>query len=101
MDQLIALGGDFAAEGYGKKGDCYFFPAQDIVEENSKLSLDDPKYNANEAKIKEAFAKAQPFYEKARDLEPDNKPIWGQMLLRIYWTLNNPGYDALEKELGY
>ena len=101
MDQLIALGGDFAAEGYGKKGDCYFFPAQDIVEENSKLSLDDPKYNENEAKIKEAFAKAQPFYEKARDLEPDNKPIWGQMLLRIYWTLNNPGYDALEKELGY
>ena len=101
MDQLIALGGDFAAEGYGKKGDCYFFPAQDIVEENSKLSLDDPKYNANEAKIKEAFAKAQPFYEKARDLEPDNKQIWGQMLLRIYWTLNNPGYDALEKELGY
>ena len=101
MDQLIALGGDFAAEGYGKKGDCYFFPAQDIVEENSKLSLDDPKYNENEAKIKEAFTKAQPFYEKARDLEPDNKQIWGQMLLRIYWTLNNPGYDALEKELGY
>ena len=65
------------------------------------MSLDDPKYNENEAKIKEAFTKAQPFYEKARDLEPDNKQIWGQMLLRIYWTLNNPGYDALEKELGY
>ena len=101
MDKLIALGGDFAAEGNAKKGDCIFFPAQDMLTENSNLSIDDPKYSENEAKIKDAFAKAQPYYEKARELEPENKQIWGQMLLRIYWTLNNPGYDALEKELGY
>ena len=101
MDELIAFGGDFEAEGHAKKGDCIFFPAQDIVTENSNLSIDDPKYNENEAKIKDAFSKAQPYYEKARELEPENKQIWGQMLLRIYWTLNNPGYDALEKELGY
>ena len=101
MDKLIALGGDFAAEGYGKKADCIFFPAQNLIEENSTLSMDDPKYNANEAKIKEAFIAAQPLYEKARELEPENKPIWAQMLLSIYWKLNNPGYEALEKELGY
>ena len=101
LDKVIAAGGDLAAEAYAKKGDCYFFPAQKIVEENSALSIDDPKYNANEAKIKEAYEQAKPFYEKAKELEPDNQQIWGQMLLRIYWTLNNPGYDALEKELGY
>ena len=26
---------------------CSFFPAQEIVEENSKLSMDDPKYVAS------------------------------------------------------
>ena len=89
------------AEAYAKKGDIYFFPAQQIVEENSTLNIDDPKYNANEAKIKEAYEQAKPFYEKAKELEPDNKQIWGQMLLRIYWTLNKAEYEALEKELGY
>ena len=101
LDKVIAVGGDLAAEAYAKKGDCYFFPAQKIVEENSALSIDDPKYNANEAKIKEAYEQAKPFYEKAKELEPDNQQIWGQMLLRIYWTLNKAEYEALEKEMGY
>ena len=101
LDKVIAAGGDLAAEAYAKKGDIYFFPAQKIVEENSALNIDDPKYNANEAKIKEAYEQAKPFYEKAKELEPDNQQIWGQMLLRIYWTLNKAEYEALEKELGY
>ena len=101
LDKVIALGGDLAAEAYAKKGDIYFFPAQSIVEENSTLNIDDPKYNANESKIKEAYEQAKPFYEKAKELEPDNQQIWGQMLLRIYWTLNKAEYEALEKELGY
>ena len=101
LDKVIAAGGDLAAEAYAKKGDCYFFPAQGIVDENSKLSIDDPKYNANDAKIKEAYELAKPFYEKAKELEPENKAIYGQMLLRIYWALNKAEYEALEKELGY
>ena len=101
LDKVIAAGGDLAAEAYAKKGDCYFFPAQSIVDENSKLSIDDPKYNANDAKIKEAYELAKPFYEKAKELEPENKAIYGQMLLRIYWALNKAEYEALEKELGY
>ena len=101
LDKVIAAGGDLAAEAYAKKGDCYFFPAQKIVEENSSLNIDDPKYNSNETKIKEAYELAKPFYEKAKELEPDNQTIWGQMLLRIYWTLNKAEYEALEKELGY
>ena len=101
LDKVIAAGGDLVAEAYSKKGDIYFFPAQQIVEENSSLNIDDPKYNANEAKIKEAYELAKPFYEKAKELEPNNQQIWGQMLLRIYWTLNKAEYEALEKEMGY
>ena len=101
LDKVIAAGGDLEAEAYAKKGDCYFFPAQDIVNENSSLNLEDPKYNTNEAKIKELYENAKPFYEKARQLEPDNTQLWGQMLLRIYWKLNKAEYDVLAKELGY
>ena len=101
LDKVIAQGGDLEAEAYAKKGDCYFFPAQNIVDENSNLSIDDPKYNTNEAKIKELYEKAKPFYEKAKQLEPQNTTLWGQMLMRIYWKLNKAEYEALEKELGY
>lgn len=101
FNEIIAQESDYKAEAYSKIGDCYFFPAQVIVEENSKLSMDDPKYATNEAKIKELYEKAKPFYEKAKELKPDNKQLWGQFLLNIYWKLNKVEYDALEKELGY
>ena len=70
-----------------------------IVEENGTLPMDDPKYTANEAKIKELYEKARPNYEKAKELKPDNRQLWGQYLLNIYWKLNKAEYDALEKEL--
>ena len=99
FNSIIAKNDKFVAEAYSKIGDCYFFPAQSIVEENSKISMDDPKYAANEAKIKELYEKAAPNYEKAKELAPDNKQLWGQYLLNIYWKLNKAEYDALEKEL--
>ena len=98
FNSIIAKNSDFVAEAYSKIGDCYFFPAQVIVEENSKISMDDPKYAANEAKIKEYYEKARPNYEKAKELKPDNRQLWGQYLLNIYWKLNKAEYDALEKE---
>ena len=101
FNQIISEGKDFVGEAYSKIGDCSFFPAQEIVEENSKLSMDDPKYATNEAKIKELYEKALPFYEKAKEVKPDNRQLWGQYLLNIYWKLDKEKYNALEKELGY
>ncbi|WP_294589278.1 tetratricopeptide repeat protein [uncultured Phocaeicola sp.] len=101
FNDIIAKNGEFVAEANSKTGDCYFFPAQLIVEENASISMDDPKYAANEAKIKELYEKAKPYYEKAKELKPDNKQLWGQYLLNIYWKLNKSEYEALEKELGY
>ena len=100
MDKIIEKNTDLVAEAYSKKGECYIIPAQDIVEENSNLNLDDPKYNANEAKIKEYYEKAKPLFEKARDLKPDNNKLWGQALLAIYWKLNKSEYESLAKEMG-
>ncbi len=99
FNSLIAKNDGFVGEAYSQIGNCYFFPAQELVEENSKISMDDPKYATNEAKIKELYEKAAPNYEKAKELKPDNKQLWGQFLLNIYWKLNKAEYDALEKEL--
>ncbi len=101
FNEIIAKNAEFVAEAYSKIGDCYFFQGQSIEEETSKISMDDPKYAEGEAKVKDFYSKAQPFYEKAKELAPDNKQLWGQFLLRIYWKLNKAEYDALEKELGY
>ena len=101
LQQIVDKNDGFVAEAYSKMGDCYFFPGQDIEESNSKLAMDDPKYAEGEAKIKELYAKALPYYEKAKEFAPDNKALWGQYMLRIYWKLNRAEYEALEKELGY
>jgi hypothetical protein len=34
-------------------------------------------------------------------MKPDNRQLWGQYLLNIYWKLDKEKYNALEKELGY
>ena len=87
------------AEGYSKIGDCYFFPAQSIIEENGKLAIDDPVFAQNEEKVKALYEKARPYYEKAKKLAPGDKQLWGQFLLNIYWALNKAEYETLEKEL--
>ena len=101
-DEIIAMGGEFQAEAYAMKGNCYYNPAQLLLLDNNELSLEDPKYNANLAKIKDAYAKAMPFYEQAQKLAPQNTALWGNPLLRIYYDLNKATeYDILSKELGY
>ena len=101
LQKIVDKNDGFVAEAYSKMGDCYFFPGQDIEEANSKLAMDDPKYAEGEAKIKDLYAKALPYYAKAKELAPDNKALWGQYMLRIYWKLNRAEYESLEKELGY
>ena len=101
FNSLIAMNSDFVGEAYAKIGDCYFYPAQKYVLENSELSMDDPKFAVNEDKIKAEYEKAQPFYEKAKVAAPADKQLWGSQLLNIYWKLNKAEYDALEKELSY
>jgi tetratricopeptide (TPR) repeat protein len=101
FNKIIDKNDNLVAEAYAKIGDCYFFPAQVIVEENASLGIDDPKYSTNEDQIKGLYEKAKPYYEKAKQLAPDNKSLWGNYLLNIYWKLNRGEYEALEKELGY
>lgn len=100
LEKVVAKGGDLTAEAYAKMGDCYFFPAQELVEQNATLAMEDPKYAENENKIKDLYTKAEPYYKKAKEVAPDKKTLWGNFLLNIYWKLNKADYDNLTKELG-
>jgi tetratricopeptide (TPR) repeat protein len=101
FNKIIAKNENLVPEATAKIGDCYFFQAQVIVEENAQLNVDDPKYSSNDDQIKALYEKAKPYYEKAKELAPDNKQLWGNYLLNIYWKLNRGEYETLEKELGY
>jgi tetratricopeptide (TPR) repeat protein len=101
FNKIISKNENLVPEATAKIGDCYFFQAQVIVEENASLNVDDPKYSSNDDQIKALYEQAKPYYEKAKELAPDNKQLWGNYLLNIYWKLNRGEYEALEKELGY
>lgn len=71
-----------------------------MVEQNATLAMEDPKYAENENKIKDLYTKAEPYYNKAKEVAPDKKQLWGNYLLNIYWKLNKADYENLTKELG-
>lgn len=60
-----------------------------------------PNTMKTKIRLKSCMRKLKPYYEKAKELKPDNKALWGNYLLNIYWKLNRAEYDSLEKELGY
>jgi tetratricopeptide (TPR) repeat protein len=61
--------------------------AQDYASKTT-ADVNDPKYSKEQAKIKKFYEEARPYYEKARDLKPDQKDLWIQGLYRIYYNLN-------------
>ncbi len=100
LKKIVEKNEKLVAEACSKIGDCYFFPGQELVEINSTLDVQDPKFAANEAQIKDLYGKARPYYEKAKELAPDNDSLWGRYLLNIYWVLKLPEYEAMAKYLG-
>ena len=48
--------------------------------------------------IKKFYEAAKPYYEKARELKPDQKDLWLQGLYRVYYNLNmGPEFEEIEK----
>lgn len=60
------------AEAYSNLGLIYCLQAQDYASKTT-ADVNDPKYSKEQAKIKKFYEEARPYYEKARDLKPDQK----------------------------
>ncbi|MBP1615927.1 MAG: photosystem assembly protein Ycf3 [Bacteroidetes bacterium] len=75
------------AEAYSNLGLIYCLQAQDYAAKTT-ADVNDPKYKKEQSIIKKFYEDAKPYYEKARELKPDQKDLWIQGLYRIYYNLN-------------
>ena len=87
------------AEACSNLGLVYLLQAQDYADK-APTDINDPNYATAQANIKKFYEEAKPYYEKARELKPDQKDLWLQGLYRVYYNLNmGPEFEAIEKLL--
>lgn len=85
------------AEAYSNLGLVNLMKAQDFGDK-APTDINDPKYGEAQATIKKFYEAAKPYYEKARELKPDQKDLWLQGLYRVYYNLNmGPEFEEIEK----
>ena len=85
------------AEACSNLGLVYLLQAQDCADK-APTDINDPNYATAQANIKKFYEEAKPYYEKARELKPDQKDLWLQGLYRAYYNLNmGPEFEAIEK----
>ena len=85
------------AEACSNLGLVYLLQAQDYADK-APTDINDPNYATAQANIKKFYEEAKPYYEKARELKPDQKDLWLQGLYRVYDNLNmGPEFEAIEK----
>ena len=66
--------------------------------DKAPADINDPNYATAQAEIKKFYEAAKPYYEKARELKPDQKDLWLQGLYRVYYNLNmGPEFEEIEK----
>lgn len=85
------------AEAYSNIGLIYCIQAQEFSEKATS-DVNDPQYKEDQATLKTFYEKARPYYEKARELKPDQKDLWGTGLYRVYYNLQmGPEFEEIEK----
>jgi len=85
------------AEACSNLGLVYLLQAQEYADK-APADINDPNYATAQAEIKKFYQAAKPYYEKARELKPDQKDLWLQGLYRVYYNLNmGPEFEEIEK----
>ncbi len=88
------------AEAYSNIGLVYSIKGQEYSE-NATTDINDPQYAKDQEVLKDFYIKAKPYYEKARELAPDNKQLWLQGLYRVYYILDmGKEFEEIEKLMG-
>ncbi|NDV64421.1 tetratricopeptide repeat protein [Bacteroides sp. 224] len=88
------------AEANSNLGLVYCQLAQDYSDK-ATTDINSPKYAKDQAEIKKYYELARPYYEKVRELKPDESGLWANGLYRIYYNLNmGKEFEEMEKILG-
>ena len=75
------------AEAYSNVGLVYCLQAQDFSQE-AVTDIKDPRYPVDQAQLKSYYENALPYYEKARQLKPNDRTLWLNGLHRVYYNLS-------------
>lgn len=85
------------ANAYSELGKSYVLKAQDFSA-TATTNVNDPKYQEDAKILRGYYEKAMPYYEKARQLAPDNTSLWKQGLSSVYYNLQmQDKYDEVMK----
>ncbi|NDW12940.1 hypothetical protein D0T50_08550 [Bacteroides sp. 214] len=88
------------AEAYSNIGLAYLQKAQDFSEK-ATLDIDSPQYAKDQETLRKFYEDAKPYYEKARELKPEERDLWIQGLYRVYYNLNmGAEFEEIEKLMG-
>lgn len=85
-----------SARSYSYLGRTYFDQAAE-AERNMPIDINDPDYAKYQEARVEFLKLAKPYYEKARELAPDQKILWVNELYLIYYNLNLPEFEEIEQ----
>lgn len=85
------------AEAYSNLGLLYCQMGLDYAEKVT-ANVNDPNFATEQTKIKKFYEDARPYYEKARQLKPDQQDLWLNGLYTIYYKLNlGKEFEEIEK----
>ncbi len=85
------------AEAYAGKGRVIYNRAVEMIKAADEIQ-DNKRYNEEIKKANKVFKEAQPFMEKAVELNPKDRDF-KQALKTLYYRVDKEKYDALSKEL--
>ena len=84
------------SDAYFNAGVCYSNIGYEKNEALTGKKMTVAQQNAEIQKVKDEYAKAEPYFLKVKELEPDNPHKWATRLRTVYYILGN---KAKEKEM--
>lgn len=85
-----------SANTFSALGGVYIDLAQKASQE-VPVDVNDPNYKQANEKYLAYVDKAKVNYEKSRQLAPDNRDLWLRPLYSIYYALNAPEFEEMER----
>ena len=90
------------SDAYYNAGVCYSNHGYDVNESLSGKKMTPQQQKEALKPVREAYEKAEPYFLKVKELEPDNPHKWASRLATVYYILENKEKQAeYEKLAGY
>ena len=93
FDKAIETDPEYS-DAYFNAGVCWSNHGYDINEALSGKKMTDAQFKEAVKPVKAAYAKAEPYFLKVKELEPDNPHKWAGRLSTVYYIIGNKAKQA-------